>query len=91
MTFQMGETGEVPAPVSTSEKPKRQASSSNLQRKFSADEGQSTPENNNSRTLRRWVHMFSSDWTKLAKAAVTTKNPSGKQVLAITVSLGQHS
>lgn len=90
MTFQMGETGEVPAPVSTSEKPKRQPSSRNLKRKFSADEGESTPENNNnSRSLTRWVHMFCSDWMELAKAAVTTKNPSGKQVLAI--SPGQHS
>ncbi|XP_031162393.1 neuroepithelial cell-transforming gene 1 protein isoform X1 [Sander lucioperca] len=61
MTFQMGETGEVPAPVSTSEKPKRQPSSRNLKRKFSADEGESTPENNNnSRSLTRSLRRGSS-------------------------------
>lgn len=52
----MGETGEVQSPVSTSEKPKKQASSRNLKRKFSGDEEESPLENNN-RSLRRWAHM----------------------------------
>ncbi|XP_028426804.1 neuroepithelial cell-transforming gene 1 protein isoform X1 [Perca flavescens] len=60
MTFQMGETAEVPAPVSTSEKPKRQASSRNLKRKISADEEHSTPENNNSSSLGRSLRRGSS-------------------------------
>lgn len=54
----MGETGEIHASVSTSEKPKKQPSSRNLKRKFSAEEEESLE--NNSRGLRRWVHSFCS-------------------------------
>ncbi|XP_041820352.1 neuroepithelial cell-transforming gene 1 protein-like [Chelmon rostratus] len=55
----MGETGEVQSPVSTSEKPKKQASSRNLKRKFSGDEEESPLENNN-RSLRRSLRRGSS-------------------------------
>ncbi|XP_045927581.1 neuroepithelial cell-transforming gene 1 protein isoform X1 [Micropterus dolomieu] len=55
----MGETGETKVPVSTSEKPKRQPSSRNLKRKFSAGEEES-PLENNSRSLRRSLQRGSS-------------------------------
>ncbi|XP_040886612.1 neuroepithelial cell-transforming gene 1 protein-like [Toxotes jaculatrix] len=54
----MGETGEVQAPVSDSEKPKRQPSSRNLKRKFSAEE--ESPPENNSRSVRRSLRRGSS-------------------------------
>ncbi|KAL7370903.1 hypothetical protein ABVT39_013813 [Epinephelus coioides] len=55
----MGETGEVQAPVSTLEKPKRQPSSNNLKRKCSADEEEFSLENT-SRSLRRSLRRGSS-------------------------------
>ncbi|KAG7236835.1 hypothetical protein INR49_000213 [Caranx melampygus] len=54
----MGETGEVQAPVSKVEKPKRQPSCRSLKRKFSAED-ESSPENNN-RSLRRSLRRGSS-------------------------------
>lgn len=52
----MGETGEVQALISTSEKPKRQPSLRNLKRKFSADE-EDPPTENNKRNLR-WALLL---------------------------------
>ncbi|KAF3704874.1 Neuroepithelial cell-transforming gene 1 protein [Channa argus] len=51
----MGETDEVQAPIATPENPKRQPSSRNLKRKFSAEEEEAPPEKNNRnvRSLRR--------------------------------------
>nr|XP_046235174.1 neuroepithelial cell-transforming gene 1 protein isoform X1 [Scatophagus argus] len=54
----MGKTGEIQAPVSTSEKPKRQSSSRNLKRKFSSDE--EPPIENNNTSLRRSLRRGSS-------------------------------
>lgn len=53
----MGQTDETQASVSTLEKPKRQPSSRNLKRKFSAEEEESLE--NNNKGLRRWVHNLS--------------------------------
>ncbi|XP_040002505.1 neuroepithelial cell-transforming gene 1 protein isoform X1 [Xiphias gladius] len=58
----MGDTGEVQAPIPSSEKPERLPSSRNLKRKFSADE-ESPPDdddNNNSGRVRRSLRRGSS-------------------------------
>lgn len=52
LTVQMGETGEVRAPISTSEKPKRQPSLRKVKRRFAADEEDPPIENNNKTNVR---------------------------------------
>lgn len=54
----MAHTDESPAAVSTTEKPKRQPSSRNLDRKFSTEEEEEESLENNNKGLRRWVYVL---------------------------------